>query len=663
MPAPGSIRAGAAFVELSLRDTRFVKGLQAAAARLKAFGGSLRNIGAGMRTVGLRLTALGAGLATPLIASARAFAKTGDNLDEMSRRTGVAIETLSELAFAADLSGASIEDLEIGIRHMQRTILNALSGSEEAKQAIESLGFTVDEVARLSPGEQFDLLGKRIAAVSDPTLRAAAAMKLFGRSGTSLIPMLQDMEALRAEARRLGLTWSTEDARAASILNDSLDRLWASIRRTVVAVGGALAPLLTGLSERLVSLAASARAWLAENRGLIVSILKIGLAAIGAGIALTALGGIVSATGTLFAAFASVAASALSFLLSPIGIVIAAVAALAATIAWATGAGGEALKWLGERFGDLENFALASFQGIKDALAAGDVALAAKILWLSLSVVWRAGINTLKGWWLDFKGWFLSLTGDIFWGGVALVARAWFGLRKIWASTMNFLADTLRAFANTSASIWDSVTGWVAKRMNEVRGAFDPELDVEMANKLVDMDTKRWKEERERGRDDSRVKGEKELNEIDQERESTLASIADAADEEERARTEQFDRERKEGEDALAAAKEEWRLALAEAKAKREATVADRELAAPGPAPPAPDFRGIEADFDLIIPEVEEKVRSTLDAAGTFSAEAAGRLGVGSTADERTARATEETAKNTKKIASRLEQGVGLVFE
>ena len=52
-----------------------------------------------------------------------------------------------------------------------------------------------------------------------------------------------------------------------------------------------------------------------------------------------------------------------------------------------------------------------------------------------------------------------------------------------------------------------------------------------------------------------------------------------------------------------------------------------------------------------------------VDVVGTFSAEATDRMGTGPTAtEERTARASEETAKNTKKITQQLEESAGLAF-
>jgi hypothetical protein len=665
MAQAASIRAGAAFIELSVKDSKLVKGLQAALTRLKSFGSALQNIGSGIRTAGLKLAALGAGLVTPLIASAKSFAEMGDQLDKMSQRTGISVEALSELAHAATLSGASLEDVETGIRHMQRTIGQAVGGSKAAAEALAALGLTAEQLQILSPDQQFEVIGKRLNEIQDPAERAAAAMEVFGRSGTNLLPMMADLAALRAEARRLGLVMSTEDAKAAATLNDAMDRMWAALRRVVVTVGSALAPILSEWAEKIVRLASAARTWISENQGLIVSILKIGAALIGAGIALTFLGSIISAVGTIFGLFATVASTALSFLLSPIGLVIAAIVGLGATIAWATGAGGQALQWLGSRFDDLKNFALASFQGIKDALAAGDVALAARILWLSLQVVWRAGINTLKGWWLDFKGWFLKLTGDIFWGAVALVAEAWFSLRKIWATTVNFWADVLRSFANFFVKTWNEITGWLAKQITKVMGFFDETIDVEATNRLIDEETRRDNAALDKQALDARIKGEQEIDEIERERQGTLAAIADMADEEERARRAESERERKEGEDALAAAKEEWRLAIEQARVKREAAESAKQPETP-PAPelpPPPDLGQVKQDVQAAIPEIEQQVKVTLDVVGTFSAEAADRIGLGSSVQERTAKASEETAKNTKKIAQKIEAGAGLVFE
>ena len=84
--------------------------------------------------------------------------------------------------------------------------------------------------------------------------------------------------------------------------------------------------------------------------------------------------------------------SMLGALLSPIGLVIAGVGALAAYLITSTDVGGQALGWLGDKFNSLKETALAAWKGIGDALAAGDIGLAAKILWLTLKLQWQTQI-------------------------------------------------------------------------------------------------------------------------------------------------------------------------------------------------------------------------------------------------------------------------------
>ncbi|MFH1022133.1 MAG: hypothetical protein V1809_01950 [Planctomycetota bacterium] len=654
MPSASGIRAGAAYIEMSVNDSNLIKGLQAASRKLQSFGAGLRNIG-------MSMMAVGAGIVTPLLASAKSFATMGNQLDKMAIRTGMSVESLSELGYAAELSGANLEDVEIGIRNMQRTIGGAAAGSESAAEALARVGLSAEQLIALSPDQQFMAIGKRLQEIKDPALRAAAAMKVFGRSGTSLLPLMDGLAEARAEARRLGVVMSSEDARAAAVFNDALDRVWASLRSLVVTVGAALAPLLTEIAGKIVTLVGAFRDWLAQNKGLVISILKIGAIVLGAGAAFVALGSILSALGTAFGAFASVVSAALGFILSPIGLVITAIAGIGGIILWATGAGGEALSWLGERFGDLKSFALESFQGIKDALAAGDVTLAARILWLSLQVVWCAGINNLKTWWLEFKDWFFQTTNDLFYGAVVLVAEAWYDLKKIWATTVNFWADVLNRFAGFFIKTWNSLIGWFAKQWTKVVGNFDSSIDVESVNKRIDEETERKNIEVSRGVFDDRIEGERELTGIEKERQQVVIAIAETADEEDQARRDQYAAEMKVSEEELAKAKDEWRAAIQEAKEKR-AAMESREQPTPPPEVTPPDIGAFQEKIDAAMPELERAIQ--MDVVGTFTAEAANRMGVGPTAaEERTARAAEETARNTKKIAQKMEEDEALAFE
>jgi SNF2 family DNA or RNA helicase len=116
-------RAGAAYIELSVSDAKLLKGLYLACKRLKAFG-------AGLRAVGTHLMAVGGGIVAPLLASAKGYAEVGEQLDKMSTRTGISVEALSELGYAAKLSDVSLEEVGVGVRNMQRVVAGAARGSD-----------------------------------------------------------------------------------------------------------------------------------------------------------------------------------------------------------------------------------------------------------------------------------------------------------------------------------------------------------------------------------------------------------------------------------------------------------------------------------------------------------------------------------------------------
>jgi hypothetical protein len=76
------IRAGAAYVELAIKDIRLVKGLDAASNKLKAFGASVTGLGS-------RLAALGGAALAPVTGMISHFKDAGDALNKMAARTGV----------------------------------------------------------------------------------------------------------------------------------------------------------------------------------------------------------------------------------------------------------------------------------------------------------------------------------------------------------------------------------------------------------------------------------------------------------------------------------------------------------------------------------------------------------------------------------------------
>ena len=309
---PRAIEAGRAVLKLLLDDKELNK-------KFAATQRKLRNVGRSVRSAGLAIGGVGAAITAPFALATKQFIETGDQLNKMSARTGIAVESLSELKFAAEQSGASLTDVEKAVRTMQRTLLDAEQGTSTATQALSQLGLTLEEIRGQSPERQFELISQRIAAIEDPSKRAAAAMEIFGRSGQVILPMLGDMALLREEARKLGITIDEEAAQSAADLADSFNRLTKTVVALAVQIGAALAPTLIEAANWIQEHVKLAIAWIKRHQGLVTAIAATGAALVAIGATLVTIGGVISAS--------TIAIGALSTALSFLGGVLTFLAA------------------------------------------------------------------------------------------------------------------------------------------------------------------------------------------------------------------------------------------------------------------------------------------------------------------------------------------------
>ncbi len=674
MAKTNAIRAGRAFVELFADDSKLVRGLRRAERRIRAFGDNVR-------ALGTRIAALGSAMLAPMLGAAKAFSSMGDQVAKMAKRTGLSVETLSELRFVASQTGTEFESLEMAFRKMQRSIYDAGRGLSTAVDALDDLGLTFEDLDGLSPEQQFKLLADRISQIEDPTRKAAIAMSLFGRTGTNLLPMFasgaKGIEILQEEARRLGLTMSGEDAKAAEDFTDALDRLWKVIKVGIFNVGAALAPILQKTADIITNLGTRIAAWAQQNRALIATALKVvvGIIAVGVAVAIfgTAISGVGAIIGGLITVITTVVAvlkvlgAVLAFLVSPIGLVIAAVAALAGYLVYATDIGAKALQWLGGRFQVLKEDALTAYQGIADALAAGDIALAAKVLWLTLKMEWTRGVNFLEKAWLNFRNFFVRIGYDAFHGLLAVVEIVWHALdvgwiesvavfKKLWSNLVGFFSRLWQNMVAIARKAWQWIKGLFSKSARESSDRVNARIDAERDAAIQRIDDANQRDlaqaeaERQRRRDRAASLHEATLGEIGRQNLEKHSEL-DA----------EYERRMTQNEEDLEQARKEWQDAIDEARNKREA----RERDDSGP-------EGLQSADDVIdkardalaglgdIGDLVEQEAAKIGVRGTFNAAAIQGL-ISDSAADRTAKATEETAKNTKKLVTAAQTG-GLTF-
>jgi TP901 family phage tail tape measure protein len=604
MPSSADIRAGAAYVELSVNNSALVRGLKAAQRRLKGFSASVA-------AVGKRMMLMSGMMAMPFVGGVKVYAdfeqqmanvstmlsepekhmpgfrdsirdmsvEFGESTESLAKGlydilsasvpaekaldvlatsaraakagltdTGVAADAITtilnayglEAGRAADVSdwlftivkrgkttfaelapsigmvattastaGVSMDEMGAALATMTRngvktenavTALNAIVSSflkptSEAAEYARSLGFEMSSATLESEG----LVGvfKRIGQ-----LPPDAIAKLFPnvRALRGVLPALRNMQGfgddLAAMGGRAGATGEAY-GKMTKTLTHSFNQLKQAGLSVLSVIGEALAEPVGKAAKAITRYAKMVRELIQNNKGMVLTALKV-VAAVGAvggilvavgssaavlAFALGGLASIASAVGTAIGVIGSV----IGALLTPIGLVSVAVVALGGYLVYASGVGGKAIAWLGEHFAWLSETARAALKGIGDALAAGDMQLAARILWLSLKLLFQKGASSLLAIWLDLKNGILNVWISAKATLLKTWQTLWFALKvtqamgRMW---MELVSLIFKAWNRVQSGI-KSAQQWIGEIAIDVMGYFDESLDTDAAKEML----------------------------------------------------------------------------------------------------------------------------------------------------------------------------------
>ncbi|MCZ2341696.1 MAG: hypothetical protein LC104_07855 [Bacteroidales bacterium] len=453
MSTAGGIRAGAAYVELSVKDNRLTRGLNAAAARLKAFG-------AGITGLGLKIGALGAGALASLIPALETIREQAQ-LAGAADAFGLSAEKASRLFGLLQAGGSDIRDATEGFVTFNQRVSDALSGTgETAANLFKTLGVSAKEFEGLDTADRFTRLLDALRALPEPTKRVQMLLAAVGEdTGKNLIPLLSMSED---EVRALGdafeqsgadLAQGRESQRAYALATAQLSAVW----RQVV---GAIAPAIGELAKWVAKAAQPVIAWVRENHAMVRTAALVAAGLLGAGAALVTVGIAVSAAGsaigglvTMFSTLGTVIGvigSVLGALMSPIGLVAAAFAGLGYLFVTQTAAGQQMVRELSAGFTSFAETAKTAWGGIVAAIQAGDLQLAAQLALAAVNLEWAKAVLWWTEKWNAFKslfvdGWHDAVAGLklMFWDFSAWIARTFAGAIEKLVQATAWAADKL----------------------------------------------------------------------------------------------------------------------------------------------------------------------------------------------------------------------------
>lgn len=176
----------------------------------------------------------------------------GDKLNDLRQKTGIAVEDLDALGYAAELNGTNLDAVSGALGKLAKNMAEAAGGSKDALAVFKQFGISQADLKNgtITTTEAMARIADRLSTMSDGWEKTAAAQKVFGKSAADLVPLLNAggdaIRDARTELEAMGALFTGSMAQAADEFNDNMSKL----RRMSTALGLSLAqelmPVLNG---------------------------------------------------------------------------------------------------------------------------------------------------------------------------------------------------------------------------------------------------------------------------------------------------------------------------------------------------------------------------------------------------------------------------------
>lgn len=415
-------------------------------------GGAFKEVGGKISAAGQSLRAVSAAAAAATVAMGGLTykaAEMADDLNTLSKRTGISTKELQMYAATADLVDVSVEDMAKSHQRLKKSMAN-----ESNAKYFEQLGVATRNAdgSLRDVNEVFDDTIKALGSMENETERDAVAMALMGRSATNLNPLIEDggrtYEKVSKMMKKYGLEpVSQKDLDRANKFKDSIDTIKLLVTQAAQIIGTKIAGHLVPMVDKLVKKVAKFSEWLAKrNPKTLSAIMAITGAVALLSPALIILGKVITMVGTAMQVAVKVVnglSSAMAFLAAnPIVLVIAAIAALVAAFV---------ILW--KKSEAFRNFWINLWNGIKTTVTG-----AVNFIKSAFGGIFAAIKKTFAGW-------------NSFWSGLWNGVKAKFS--SIGSSFGNAIGGAVKAAVNGAISKVERIINTAIALINAAISAVD----------------------------------------------------------------------------------------------------------------------------------------------------------------------------------------------
>ena len=173
--------------------------------------------------------------------------------------TGTSAQWYESMSYAAKNCGVSVENFDKSLGKMTINLGEAKKGNKEMTKMFSQLGISAQELQGMKPEDAFMRITTALNGVNDAAVRTDMARKIFGKVGTSMIPMAkmgaEGLKQLQAEAKKMGVVMGDEADKNAKAFQRAKNRFNAVFEGTKLNIGQALMPGLASGMEAIAKIA------------------------------------------------------------------------------------------------------------------------------------------------------------------------------------------------------------------------------------------------------------------------------------------------------------------------------------------------------------------------------------------------------------------------
>jgi len=196
----------------------------------------------------------------------------GTSLFNTSKALGIASDDLAKFRYIAQLSGSSAEQMDAGLRVLNKNIANSAAGkNKDFLKMLEKLNISfknadgsIKTAAQLMPE-----LAEAMKSQTTQAQKAYIAQTAFGKSGADLIQTLErgkeGFAELSKDAEKYGLVIGDDAVDASLALDDALNHQNAALKGLKLTIGSQLIPTIAPLLEQMNDWIAQNREWIASE--------------------------------------------------------------------------------------------------------------------------------------------------------------------------------------------------------------------------------------------------------------------------------------------------------------------------------------------------------------------------------------------------------------